>query len=160
MLENLANLYQELILEHSKNPRNTGVLDSPNAKKGLGVNPSCGDKLLLSIELDGDVITAIKHDSDGCAIFRSVCSMMSQTLTGKTKAEALEILEIYMRLITFDEENKFSPEEKQLLGKLQIFENVRNYPARVKCAALFTRTLQDLLENESDDEIISSSEDE
>ncbi|MGL4388365.1 MAG: Fe-S cluster assembly sulfur transfer protein SufU, partial [Brevinema sp.] len=139
---------------------NVGVCDSPKAKKGLGVNPSCGDKLLLSMEMDNDMIVSIKHDSDGCSIFRSSCSMMSQLITGKTKTEALKILEIYMRLITFDEKNEFSAEERHLLGKLQVFENVRNYPARVKCAALFTRTLQNLLENEnSEEEIVSSSED-
>ncbi|MGL4562636.1 MAG: Fe-S cluster assembly sulfur transfer protein SufU [Brevinema sp.] len=161
MLENLANLYQELIIEHSKNPRNAGVLDVPHVKKGLGINPSCGDKLLLSIHMDNDKLVAIKHDSDGCSIFRASCSLMSQLLMGKKKEEILEILEIYMRLITFDEDNKFSVEEKQLLGKLQVFENVRNYPARVKCAALFTRTLQDLLINyDSEDDIITSTEDE
>lgn len=161
MLENLANLYQELILEHSKNPRNTGLVETETAKKALGINPSCGDKLVLSIDMQDNKITALKHESDGCSIFRASCSMMSQLLIGKTKEEALEILEVFMRLITFDENNSFTPEELELLGKLQVFENVANYPARVKCAALFTRTLQDMLNryDSIDDEMIVSTED-
>lgn len=161
MLENLANLYQELILEHSKSPRNAGLLETPTSKKALGINPSCGDKLILSIDMEDNIIKAIKHESDGCSIFRASCSMMSQLLSGKTKTEALEILDIYMRLITFDENNTFTPEELKLLGKLQVFENVANYPARVKCAALFTRTLQDMLNryDEIDDEMVISTED-
>lgn len=159
MLENLANLYQELIIEHSRNPRNIGVLESSIAKKGLGVNPSCGDKLLLSIEMDGDKITAIKHDSDGCSIFRSTCSLMSQLLIGKTTLEAKKIMDIFMKLITFDEQHQLSQEERHLLGKLEVFENIKNYPARVKCAALFARTLQNLLDNDaSSEELIISTE--
>lgn len=161
MLENLANLYQELILEHSKHPLNTGVLESPPAKKGLGINPSCGDKLLLSIEIQDGIIQAIKHESDGCAIFRSSCSLMSQLLKGKNVTEAEEILALFITLITFDEDNHLTSEELKILGKLQIFENIRNYPARVKCAALFTRTIQDLITNYDsiDDEHVISTED-
>lgn len=160
MLENLANLYQELILEHSKNPRHAGVLEPPNAKKGLGINPSCGDKLVLSLALKDGVIKDIKHDSDGCSIFRASCSLISQLLIGKSTQEAEQILEIFIRLITFDENNTFTPEELTLLGKLKVFENIANYPARVKCAALFTRTIQELLKNYDsiDDEHVISTE--
>ena len=147
MLENLANLYQELILEHSKSPRNAGVLDTPTSKKGLGINPSCGDKLLLSLDIQDNIIVGIKHDSDGCSIFRASCSLMSQLLIGKTIQEAEEILSLFIRLITFDENNTFTAEENKKLSKLLVFQNIANYPARVKCAALFTRTLQDLITN-------------
>ncbi len=161
MLENLANLYQELILEHSKNPRHTGTCDSPTSKKGLGINATCGDKLVLSLDIKDGVIADIKHESDGCSIFRASCSLMSQLLIGKNKAEATEILSLFIRLITFDTDNTFTDEELQMLGKLQVFQNIANYPARVKCAALFTRTLQDLLKNydSMDDELIVSTED-
>ncbi|MGL5956571.1 MAG: Fe-S cluster assembly sulfur transfer protein SufU [Brevinema sp.] len=160
MLENLAKLYQELILEHSKNPKNIGVVNSPTAKKGLGLNPSCGDKLILSLDIQDGIIKDLKHESDGCSIFRASCSMMSQILIGKTKEVAEEISTLFIRLITFDEHNTFSPEELKLLGKLQVFENVSRYPARVKCAALFTRTLQDLLKNYDsiDGELVVSTE--
>ncbi len=88
--------------------------------------------------------------------------MMSQLLKGKTVSEAAEILDTFVRMLTFDENNQtLTPEELKTLGKLQVFENVANYPARVKCAALFTRTLQDLLENydNMDGELVVSTED-
>ncbi|MGL4677546.1 MAG: Fe-S cluster assembly sulfur transfer protein SufU [Brevinema sp.] len=147
MLENLANLYRELILEHSKNPKNTGLIESPTAKKGLGINASCGDKLVLSLEIQDGIIKDLKHESDGCSIFLASCSMISQMLVGKDIIEAEEILNLFIRLITFHENNTFNPRELKLLGKLQVFENIAQYPARVKCASLFTRTLQDLIKN-------------
>ena len=147
MLANLASLYQELILEHSKSPRNIGILDTPTSKKGLGINPSCGDKLILSLDIQDNIIIGIKPDRDGCSIFRANCSLMSQLLIGKTTKEAEEILKLFIRLITFDENNTFTEDEIKQLGKLQVFQNIANYPARVKCAALFTRTIQDLITN-------------
>jgi len=150
MLENLAKLYQELIIEHSRNPKNSGTLDNEGTKKGLGINPSCGDKLVLFVDIKDNIILNIKHESDGCSIFRASCSLISQLLIGKSIDEAQNILDIFIKLITFnDNVESLTKEELKILGKLQVFENIRNYPARVKCAALFTRTLQDILANKN-----------
>lgn len=158
MLENLANLYQELIIEHSKNPRNAGTLNNPNTKKCLGINPSCGDKLVLFADIEDNKIIDIKYEGDGCSIFQASCSLMSQLLIGKTIKEAQELLDLFMKLIIFDDENSLSHEELKKLGKLQVFENIKNYPARVKCAALFVRTLQNILENKNPDDAFISTE--
>lgn len=144
----LAALYQEIILEHSRKPRNFGALACPPAIEGLGHNPSCGDKLVLFVQLEGDIIKDIKHNSEGCAIFSASCSLLSAHLIGKSKPEVLEILDIYLKLITLSDSVP-SDAELTKLGKLGVFQNIRQYPARIKCAALFTRTLQSLLLGES-----------
>ena len=132
MLNNLANLYQELILDHSRNPRNLGELPSPPAFQRVGSNPLCGDKLIT-------------------------CSMMSEFLKGKTTEEATIALNHFMILITLTEDNiTLSKENLDSLGKLGVFDNIRNYPARVKCAALFARTIQSLIENPEGEITITS----
>ncbi|MGL5254334.1 MAG: Fe-S cluster assembly sulfur transfer protein SufU [Brevinema sp.] len=143
-MSDLSALYQEIILEHSRKPRNFGVLTSPPAMEGLGLNPSCGDKLVLYVQLDDDKIADIRHNSEGCAIFKASCSLMSSFLIGKTSSEAQIILELYLKLITLDEADLLDEDLKKL-GKLAVFQNIRNYPARVKCAALFVRTMQNIL---------------
>ncbi|MGL4366720.1 MAG: Fe-S cluster assembly sulfur transfer protein SufU [Brevinemataceae bacterium] len=157
MLENLANLYQEIIIEHSKNPRNAGTLDSPNTKKKLGINPSCGDKLLLTADIENNTFANIKHNSEGCSIFRASCSLMSQMLIGKTLPEAENIIKQYIKIITFDNNpDSVTDEEYKILGKLAVFQNIQNYPARVKCAALFARTLEDLIQNDDQEDIATT----
>lgn len=155
MSNNLAGLYQELILEHSRNPRNFGTLPVPPAQESLGINPSCGDKLVLYLERNGNNIVNIKYDNEGCAIFKASCSLMSQMLVGKTIEEAKKILGVYMDTLMLSN-NVPDNESIKLLGKLKIFENVKNYPVRVKCAALFARTMQSMLDNEN---TVVSSED-
>ena len=148
-MSDLSALYQEIILEHSRKPRNFGVLASPPAIEGLGLNPSCGDKLVLFVQKEGDKIADIRHDSEGCAIFKASCSLMSSFLIGKTADEAQILLELYLKLVTLDDDIP-TDEELKKLGKLAVFQNIRNYPARVKCAALFVRTMQNILNGGQD----------
>ena len=157
MLNNLANLYQELILDHSRNPRNLGELPSPPAFQRVGSNPLCGDKLIAYLELKDKKIINICYKGEGCTIFMSTCSMMSEFLKGKTTEEATIALNHFMILITLTEDNiTLSKENLDSLGKLGVFDNIRNYPARVKCAALFARTIQSLIENPEGEITITS----
>ncbi|MGL4524420.1 MAG: Fe-S cluster assembly sulfur transfer protein SufU [Spirochaetia bacterium] len=160
MLSNLAALYQDLILEHSSNPLNQGELATPPAYQRVGANPLCGDKLVAYIEYENEKILNIKFRGEGCSIFMSAASILSQALIGKTKNEATQLLSLFMTLITLTEEPKdMNDTDMKKLGKLVVFKNIRNYPARVKCAALFARTIESLIHN-PDEKIIISSDDE
>ncbi len=155
--ENLANLYQELILDHSRNPLNFGELASPPAIQRVGSNPLCGDKLVAFLVTENDKIKDLKFKGEGCSIFISACSMLSAALKGKSIDEAKEFITRFISLITLNEdESAMSQIEMDKLGKLAVFQHVRNYPARVKCAALFARTIQSLLENPDADVTITS----
>ena len=155
--ENLANLYQELILDHSRNPLNFGELSCPPALQRVGSNPLCGDKLVVFLAMNNGKIEDIKFKGEGCSIFISACSMLSAALKGKNIEEAKEFITRFMGLITLSEdESVLGRDELDKLGKLAVFQHVRNYPARVKCAALFARTAQSLLENPDSDVTITS----
>lgn len=156
--ENLANLYQELILDHSRNPMNVGELACPPALQRVGSNPLCGDKLVVFLAMNNNKIEDIKFKGEGCSIFISACSMLSTALKGKNMTEAKEFITHFIELITLSEDGLAMNQDKlSKLGKLTVFQHVRNYPARVKCAALFVRTVQSLLEN-PDSDVTATSE--
>ena len=137
----LSDLYNELIMEHSMNSYNKKKLRDPSFSK-LGHNPNCGDEITLEFKMNGNVIEDMAFDGHGCAISMSSTSIMIDTLKGKTIAEAKEIIETFIGMIK--RETK-SEEELEKLEDAIAFKNVANMPARVKCALLAWHTIDDLL---------------
>ena len=132
------DLYQEIILDHTKHPRNCHAMaDATGSAEGY--NPLCGDKLKLFIKIEGDVVKDASFVGSGCAISTASASLMTESLKGKTREEALKLLEKFHELLTTD-----TPVSKDL-GKLVVFCGVRDYPARVKCATLAWHTLKSAL---------------
>ena len=146
----LADLYQEVILEHSKAPRNYRKPASAN-RHAEGYNPLCGDRCSVYLDMEGNAIKDIGFQGSGCAISRASASMMTQILKGKTKAEAAKLFEEFHNLVTGDAEAMKNAQE---LGKLAVFAGVSKFPARVKCATLAWHTLQSALEGH--DETVST----
>lgn len=147
MNDRMKQLYQELILDHNKNPRNFKVLD-PADREALGHNPLCGDKLKLFVNLDeNDKITDIGFIGDGCAISKASASMMTTMVKGKTIAEAEELFHQFHDMST----GKLDVDkDAHQLGKLAIFAGVRDLPARVKCATLSWHTLHTALNDKKE----------
>ena len=129
-----GDLYQELILDHYRRPRNRGRLD-PADRQADGHNPLCGDRIHLMLRLDGDVIRDVAFESAGCAISTASASMMSEAVKGRTSAEAHEMFERFHGMVT-------GGQAGEGLGKLAAFANISRYPARVKCASLAWHTLE------------------
>ena len=134
------DLYQEIILDHSKRPRNCHSMDDAT-RKAEGYNPLCGDKLKLFVKMEGDVVKDASFVGSGCAISTASASLMTESMKGKTRDEALKLLDKFHDLLTTD-----TPVTKDL-GKLMVFCGVRDYPARVKCATLAWHTLKSALTN-------------
>jgi len=132
------DLYQEIILDHSKRPRNCHAMDDAN-RKAEGYNPLCGDRLKLYVKVENGVVTDASFEGSGCAISTASASLMTESLKGKTRAEALKLLDKFHDLLTTD------TEAAKDLGKLVVFCGVRDYPARVKCATLAWHTLKSAL---------------
>jgi nitrogen fixation NifU-like protein len=132
------DLYQEIILDHSKRPRNCHPMDDAN-RKAEGYNPLCGDKLKLYLKMENDVVKDVSFVGSGCAISTASASLMTESMKGKTREEALKAMEKFHDLLTTD-----SPVTQEL-GKLVVFCGVRDYPARVKCATLAWHTLKSAL---------------
>jgi len=135
------DLYQETILDHSKRPRNCRPMEDAT-RNAEGYNPLCGDKLKLYLKMEGDVVRDLSFVGSGCAISTASASLMTESLKGKTRAEALKLLEKFHELLTTDSA------VSQDLGKLVVFCGVRDYPARVKCATLAWHTLKSALTTE------------
>jgi nitrogen fixation NifU-like protein len=144
-MADLRDLYQEVILEHSKAPRNYRELVGAN-QHAEGYNPLCGDHFTVYLNVDGDSIRDITFQGAGCAISKASASMMTQALKGKSKAEAQKLFERFHKLVTTGEANGDRPE----LGKLAVFSGVSEFPVRVKCATLAWHTLQAALEGKQD----------
>jgi nitrogen fixation NifU-like protein len=140
----LRDLYQEVILEHSKAPRNYKALESSN-HKAEGYNPLCGDRFTVYLDMDGDKIREIGFQGAGCAISKASASMMTQSVKGKTKAEAEKIFHQFHELVT-----GHSHEDAAALGKLAVFSGVSEFPVRVKCATLAWHTLEAALEGKQE----------
>jgi nitrogen fixation NifU-like protein len=132
------DLYQETILDHSKRPRNCHPMEDAD-RKAEGYNPLCGDKLKLFLKMKGDVVEDASFVGSGCAISTASASLMTESLKGKSREEALRLLDKFHDLLTTD-----TPISNDL-GKLVVFCGVRDYPARVKCATLAWHTLKSAL---------------
>lgn len=151
MSTELGDLYQEVILEHSKAPRNFSRPVSAN-HEAEGYNPLCGDRCSVYIDMDGDAIKEIGFQGSGCAISRASASMMTQMVKGKTKAEAARLFEQFHNLVTGKDETAAAEE----LGKMAVFAGVSRFPTRVKCATLAWHTLQKAIEDEKSQEPVST----
>ena len=143
-MSELRDLYQDVILEHSKAPRNFRALNSAN-HKAEGYNPLCGDRFTLYLEMDGNSIRDISFQGSGCAISKASASMMTQALKGKTKEEAEALFGKFHKVVTGHDNG-----EQAELGKLAVFSGVSEFPVRVKCATLAWHTLQAALEGKQD----------
>ena len=135
-MSDLRELYQEVILDHNKHPRNFGELDGAD-RHADGYNPLCGDRLAVYVNLDGDVITEVSFLGSGCAISKASASLMTDAIKGKTLVEAERLFGKFHRMVTQD-----GDVDQDQLGKLAVFAGVRDYPTRVKCASLAWHTLR------------------
>ncbi len=153
----LGELYQEVILDHNKNPRNFRKIADADAYSH-GVNPLCGDDYHLYLKKDGNgTLKEIGFEGQGCAISKSSASIMTTLIEGKSAKEASELKDAFLRLLTTD---KAVEADRQLLGKLKIFEGVKNFPVRVKCATLIWRALEDALKEGAGQREVSTEKEE
>jgi nitrogen fixation NifU-like protein len=136
----LEELYQSVILDHSRRPRNVGEI-AEGAVQVHGDNPSCGDEIHLHVKFGGDGgIEDLKFTGQGCAISQASASMMTLKVKGKSRSDAETVLKAFHDLVTID--NPDSPEAPKLLGDLRLLQGVRKFPQRVKCAMLAWRALE------------------
>lgn len=138
----LRNLYQEVIIDHGRHPRNFGCL-SEATHTLEGYNPLCGDKLTLFLNIKDDLIEKAMFQGSGCAISMASASLMSQQLQGKTLEQARNLFELFHAMIVNKEE------AHENLGKLAILQGVKEYPSRVKCATLAWHTLSNIIEGKN-----------
>ena len=140
-MSDLRELYQEVILDHSRRPKNVGVLPGAD-HTAEGYNPLCGDRLSVSLKMDGDVITDVRFQGSGCAISRASASLMTDSVKGKSVPEVQRLFEQFRQMVT----GEADPPPMDTLGKLKVFAGVRAYPTRVKCATLAWHTLRAAVE--------------
>ena len=152
-MSHLNDLYQEVILDHNREPRNFKVLGTANCK-AEGYNPLCGDHITVYLKMEGDRVKDISFQGSGCAISKASGSLMTQSVKGRTKEEAESLFEKVHRMAT----GKSSPEGEEV-GKLAVFSGVSQFPARVKCATLAWHTLlaafdgkENIVETEGEEE--------
>ena len=145
-MADLRDLYQELILEHSKAPRNYRALASAD-QQAEGFNPLCGDRFTVYLQMEGDSIRDISFQGSGCAISKSSASMMTQILKGKTREEAEKVFQRFHQLVTGQAPANGNQSD---MGKLAVFSGVSEFPSRVKCATLAWHTLQAALEGKQE----------
>jgi nitrogen fixation NifU-like protein len=134
----LRDLYQEVILDHHKRPRNFRVLEAASAR-AAGHNPLCGDRVEVYVRMDGDRIAEVSFLGNGCAISKASASMMTDAVVGKTRDQALSLFEQFQALVTGATD---TPPDEEAAAKLEVFVGVRDYPSRVKCATLAWHALQ------------------
>jgi len=134
----IADLYQELIVDHSRRPRNYRRLENAT-HQAEGFNPLCGDKVKVYVDLENDVVRDISFEGEGCAISKASASLMTETIKGKSKAEVEQLFSRFRDLAT-------GTGDGLGLGKLAVFSGLRGFPARVKCATLVWHTLHAALE--------------
>lgn len=140
----LSELYQEVILDHSKQPRNYRELDgASNVAKGH--NPLCGDKIDIYLKVEEGIISDVSFQGSGCAISTASASMMTESLKGRSREDAEQLAAIFHGVVTGKDEDEGD------LGKLAVFAGVQEFPVRVKCATLAWHTLKAALDNENDE---------
>ena len=143
-MSELSDLYQEVILDHNKNPRNFREIVGAD-READGKNPLCGDALRVYVAMDGDTVADVSFKGSGCAISKASASMMTQAVKGKTRDEAEAIFDEFHRMVTGDLDIET---DENHLGKLKIFAGVLEFPARVKCASLSWHTLNAALQGD------------
>ncbi len=145
-MSDLRDLYQEVILDHNKKPRNFRKLESAN-HRAEGFNPLCGDRVTVYVVLEGGVVKDVAFEGSGCAISTASASLMTESLKGKTAREAEALFSGFHALVTGGGSTE---EETDRLGKLAAFAGVAEFPVRVKCATLAWHTLRAALEGKAD----------
>lgn len=141
-MPDLSELYQQVILDHNRSPKNYGPLDDAD-RSAEGYNPLCGDRLTVRLKLDGDRIADIRFEGAGCAISKASASLMTGAVRGKTTAEAEALFRQFRAMVT---DRAATPADARALGKLAALAGVRAFPVRVKCATLSWHTLHAALE--------------
>jgi nitrogen fixation NifU-like protein len=136
-MSDLRELYQEVILDHNKHPRNFGEIEGSD-RHAEGYNPLCGDRLTVYLNLEKDVITEVAFQGSGCAISKASASLMTDAVKGKTVAEARLLFDQFHAMIT----NNANENSESQIGKLAVLAGVRDYPMRVKCAILAWHALR------------------
>jgi len=144
-MSELSELYQQVILDHNKKPRNFRKLETAN-HKAEGFNPLCGDQLTIYLNLEDNTVKEVGFEGSGCAISKAAASMMTQAVKGKSKEQAEHLFQEFHSMVTgqLNEET-----EENNLGNLKIFAGVRDFPVRVKCATLPWHTLHAALNKEA-----------
>ncbi|MBI1956790.1 MAG: SUF system NifU family Fe-S cluster assembly protein [Acidobacteria bacterium] len=137
----LRELYQELILDYSKRPRNFGKLEEANCQAS-GYNPLCGDKITVYVKVEDNIVREIRFEGIGCAISTASASLMTEKSKGKTTEEAEALFDLFHKLVTGGIVKESAAAE---LGKLSVFSGVKEFPVRVKCATLPWHTLRSAL---------------
>ncbi|MCX7120990.1 MAG: SUF system NifU family Fe-S cluster assembly protein [Gammaproteobacteria bacterium] len=140
-MSDLRELYQELIVDHGRDPRNFKAMDNATVHK-VGFNPLCGDRLTLFLKMENNKIVDASFQGAGCAISISSASLMTEALKGKTRDEAKNIFDAFHLLVTTGDESQIN-----LLGKLAVLKGVCEYPARVKCATLAWQTMLEAIDS-------------
>jgi nitrogen fixation protein NifU and related proteins len=144
-MSDLRELYQQVILDHNKSPRNFREMSNPTSRVE-GYNPLCGDHYTIFLQVDGDMIRDLSFTGSGCAISKASASVMSSTLKGKSKEDASRLFDTFHKLVTGDTSGLDAAD----LGRLAAFSGVSEFPARVKCATLAWHTLRTALEGKKD----------
>jgi nitrogen fixation NifU-like protein len=141
-MSELSDLYQEVILDHNKRPRNFRTLDNAN-RAAEGYNPLCGDRLSLSLRIDDGIVTDAAFQGSGCAISKASASLMTDSIKGQPVADVRDLFRRFHTMVT-------TPPEQAVedLGKLSVLAGVREFPVRVKCASLAWHTLKAALDKE------------
>ncbi len=144
----LEELYREVILDHYRNPRNKGHLEHPQAS-AQGVNPLCGDEITIEVSFEGDKVSEVAVEGQGCSINQSSASMMTEAIKGKSRDEISELVGRFRQMMSLDEGDDpgLDPERPgAVLGDIEALQGVRQYPVRIKCASLAWNTLLEALE--------------
>jgi len=141
-MDDLHELYQSVILDHNRSPRNFRELEDASCR-AEGYNPLCGDRLTVWVRLEGDQIAAVTFHGSGCAISKASASMMTEAVKGKTATQAKELAQQFQELVTGRSDARTA---RARLGKLAVFSGVSEFPVRVKCASLSWHTLKAALE--------------
>lgn len=140
-MNNMENLYRQVIMDHYKNPRNKGLKQDPLYKTVHIKNPTCGDDITVQSKIENGVITDVNHDGTGCSICCSSASVMSETVTGKTTDEAMVIAENYLNMLTNQPYNEDIDLEEAI-----VYQGVRKFPARIKCASIAWKAFEGTVE--------------
>jgi nitrogen fixation NifU-like protein len=148
-MSDLQELYQSIILDHNRRPKNYGALEGATTRR-QDRNPACGDEIILELKVENDVIADVKFTSEGCAVSRASASIMTQSVKGKTRAEAERLFNQFHELVT----GKHTPtaQEARAMGEMAAFSGVSRFPIRVKCASMAWHSLHKAIQDDSSSE--------
>ncbi|MFZ9628562.1 MAG: Fe-S cluster assembly sulfur transfer protein SufU [Ilumatobacteraceae bacterium] len=143
----LDDLYREIILDHHRNPRNRGTLETPPARVAVGHNPLCGDEIEVYLQVENGVVADVRIGGSGCSISQSSASMMSQAVKGRPIAEVEALVRRFKAMMSIpdDDGNPIEADPSVTLGDLEALQGVVKFPVRIKCATLAWNTLLDAL---------------